>query len=88
MSPIAISRPAPAYPPAALAMKATGKVGLLVKVEADGHVSDVKDHHPATPALNAAAARRGASMEIPARPSRHGRRRHLDRRERRLSALK
>ena len=54
-SPIPISRPAPAYPPAALAMRTTGTVGLLVRVEADGRVSDVKVVRPASPALDAAA---------------------------------
>lgn len=36
-------------------MRTTGSVGLLVKVEADGHVSEVKVVRPAAPALNAAA---------------------------------
>jgi len=54
-SPVPLSRPAPLYPPAALEMKTTGRVGLLVKVEPDGRVSDVKVVSPAAPALNAAA---------------------------------
>jgi len=36
-------------------MRTTGSVGLLVKVEADGTVSDVKVVRPAAPVLNAAA---------------------------------
>jgi protein TonB len=54
-SPIPLNRQAPVYPPSALVMKTSGAVGLLVKVEADGHVSDVKVVRPAAPALNAAA---------------------------------
>lgn len=54
-SPVPLSRPAPTYPASALAMRTTGAVGLLVKVEADGSVSEVKVVRPAAPALNAAA---------------------------------
>jgi len=51
-------------------MKATGTVGLLVKVEADGHVSDVKITHPASPALNGAAV--AAARQWRYRPAHRG----------------
>ena len=54
-SPVPLSRPAPVYPPSALAMRSTGTVGLLVKVETDGRVTDVKVVRAASPTLNAAA---------------------------------
>jgi TonB family protein len=56
-SPVPIHHPSPPYPPAALSLNQSGTVVLLLKVGADGRVSEVRVTRPAATLLNQAAVR-------------------------------
>src|SRR5262249_13789982 len=55
VSPVPLHRTTPNYPLVAFSMKLTGTVGLLVRVSADGKVTDVRVRRSAGPPLDKAA---------------------------------